>query len=252
MCKGKCYYNISQDKNWTKECQKVYRVRTFRANRHTNRSRRRDFDKMTASVVQLEVGQMGNFTYVIADSKSKFVAIVDPSWDLYKVYEILEENNWHVKMIINTHNHFDHVLGNDEVATYTGAPVLQHEQSGLKSKHVSISDGEVINLGKVMIKVLHTPGHSKESICLQINDKFILTGDTLFVEGCGRVDLEGGDANEMYDSLYNKVSRLDETLIVYPGHNYGSSTWSTIAREKKNNPALRLHSRQEFIEYITS
>ena len=207
---------------------------------------------MTASVVQLEVGQMANFTYVIADSKSKFVAIVDPSWDLYKIYEILEENNWHVKMIINTHNHFDHVLGNDEVATYTGAPILQHEQSGLKSKHVSVSDGEVINLGKVMIKVLHTPGHSKESICLQINDKFILTGDTLFVEGCGRVDLEGGDANEMYDSLYNKVSRLDETLIVYPGHNYGSSTWSTIAREKRNNPALRLHSRQEFIEYVTS
>jgi glyoxylase-like metal-dependent hydrolase (beta-lactamase superfamily II) len=66
------------------------------------------------------------------------------------------------------------------------------------------------------------------------------------------VDLEGGDANEMYDSLYNKVSRLDETLIVYPGHNYGSSTWSTIAREKRNNPALGLHSRQEFIEYITS
>jgi hydroxyacylglutathione hydrolase len=207
---------------------------------------------MTASVVQLEVGQMANFTYVIADSKSKFVAIVDPSWDLYKIYEILQVNNWHVKMIINTHNHFDHVLGNDELATYTGAPVVQHEQSSLKSKHVSVADGEVINLGKVMIKVVHTPGHSKESICLQIDDKFILTGDTLFVEGCGRVDLEGGDANEMYESLYNKVSRLGETLVVYPGHNYGSSTWSTIAKEKKNNPALRLHSRQEFIEYITS
>ena len=207
---------------------------------------------MTASVVQLEVGQMANFTYVISDSKSKFVAIVDPSWDLYKIYEILEENNWNVKMIINTHNHFDHVLGNDELATYTGAPILQHKQSGIRSKHVSVGDGEVINLGKVTIKVLHTPGHSKESICLLIDDKFILTGDTLFVEGCGRVDLEGGDANEMYDSLYNKLSCLDGTLIVYPGHNYGSSTWSTIAREKKNNPALRLHSRQEFIEYITS
>jgi hydroxyacylglutathione hydrolase len=207
---------------------------------------------MTASVVQLEVGQMANFTYIIADGKSKFVAIVDPSWDLYKIYEILERNKWHVEMIINTHNHFDHVLGNDEVASITGAPILQHERSSLKSKHVSVSDGEVINLGRVMIKVLHTPGHSKESICLQIDDKFILTGDTLFVEGCGRVDLAGGDANEMYDSLYNKVSHLDEKLIVYPGHNYGSSTWSTIAREKKNNPALKLHSRMEFIEYMTS
>lgn len=207
---------------------------------------------MTSNVVQLEVGQMANFTYVIADDKKKIAAIVDPSWDLHKIYETLDRNKWHVNMIINTHNHFDHVLGNDEVATYTGAPILLYTQPNLKDKHISVSDGEVIKLGHVMIKVLHTPGHAKESICLLIDDKFILTGDTLFVGGCGRVDLPGGDANELYDSLYNKISRLDETLTVYPGHNYGHSKWSTIAREKKNNPALGFRSRKEFIEFLTS
>ena len=207
---------------------------------------------MTAKVVQLEVGQMANFTYIIADDENKVAAIVDPSWDLDKIYETLDKNKWHVEMIINTHNHFDHVIGNEQVASRTGAPIVQHERSTLKGKHVSVSDGETVKLGQIKIKVLHTPGHSKESICLLINGKFVLTGDTLFVEDCGRVDLAGGDVNEMYDSLYNKVSLLDETLIVYPGHNYGTSTWSTIAKVKKSNRALLSRSRQEFIEYMTS
>jgi hydroxyacylglutathione hydrolase len=207
---------------------------------------------MTAKVVQLEVGQMANFTYVIADDENKVAAIVDPSWDLDKIYETLDKNKWHVEMIINTHNHFDHVIGNEQVASRTGAPIVQHERSTLKGKHISVSDGETVKLGQIKIKVLHTPGHSKESICLLINGKFGLTGDTLFVEDCGRVDLAGGDVNEMYDSLYNKVILLDETLIVYPGHNYGTSTSSTIAKVKKSNRALLSHSRQEFIEYMTT
>jgi len=207
---------------------------------------------MTARVVQIEVGQMANFTYVVADDENKVAAIVDPSWDLNKIFEVLEKNKWHVEMIINTHNHFDHVVGNEEVAARTGARLIQHEQSSLDGEHISVSDGEIVKLGQIKIKVLHTPGHSNESICLLINGKFILTGDTLFVEGCGRVDLAGGDVNEMYDSLYNKLSRLDETLTVYPGHNYGASAWSTIAKEKKNNRALQFHSKQEFIDYMTS
>ena len=140
---------------------------------------------MTAKVVQLEVGQMANFTYIIADEENKVAAIVDPSWDLDKIYETLDKKKWHVEMIINTHNHFDHVIGNEQVASRTGAPIVQHEQSTLKGKHVSVSDGETVKLGQIKIKVLHTPGHSKESICLLINGKFVLTGDTLFVEDCG-------------------------------------------------------------------
>jgi hydroxyacylglutathione hydrolase len=206
---------------------------------------------MTTRVVQLEVGPMANFSYIIADETNSGVAIVDPSWDLEKTYTILGNNKWRATMIINTHNHFDHVLGNEQIASRTGARIAQHQDSNWEGKYVSITDGEQIPLGDTVIKVLHTPGHSKESISLLVNDEFIFTGDTLFVGGCGRVDLLGGDVNDMYDSLYNKVLQLNEDLIVYPGHNYGSSPWSTIGKEKKNNPTLQSRSREEFVKFMT-
>lgn len=206
---------------------------------------------MTTRVVQLEVGPMANFSYIIADENKRVAAIVDPSWDLEKMYTILEAKKWRVTMIINTHNHFDHVLGNEQIASRTGARIAQHQDSNWEGKYDSITDGEQIPLGDTVIKVLHTPGHSKESISLLVNDEFIFTGDTLFVGGCGRVDLLGGDVNDMYDSLYNKVLQLNEDLIVYPGHNYGSSPWSTIGKEKKNNPALQFRSREEFVKFMT-
>ena len=207
---------------------------------------------MTTRVVQLEVGPMANFSYIIADENRRVAAIVDPSWDLEKTYAILEDNKWRVRMIINTHNHFDHVLGNEQIASHTGARIVQHQDSDWGGKYDPIIDGEQIPLGDTIIKVLHTPGHSKESISLLVDDKFIFTGDTLFVGGCGRVDLLGGDVNDMYDSLYNKVLQLEEDLIVYPGHNYGSSPWSTIGKEKKYNPALQSNSREEFAKFMTS
>lgn len=207
---------------------------------------------MTTKVVQLEVGPMANFSYIIADENKRLAAIVDPSWDLERTYGILEDNKWHVTMIINTHNHFDHVLGNEQIALRTSARILQHHASNWPGKYVSITDGERIPLGDTVIQVLHTPGHSKESISLLVNDEFIITGDTLFVGGCGRVDLTGGDVNDMFDSLYSKILQLNEDLIVYPGHNYGSSPRSTIGKEKKNNPALQSRNRAEFVKFMTS
>ena len=207
---------------------------------------------MTTEVVQLEVGPMANFSYIIADENKRVAAIVDPSWDLERTYGILGDNKWHVTMIINTHNHFDHVLGNEQIASRTSARILQHHDSNWAGNYVSITDGERIPLGDTVIKVLHTPGHSKESISLLVNDEFIFTGDTLFVGGCGRVDLSGGDVNDMFDSLYNKILQLNEDLIVYPGHNYGSSPKSTIGKEKKNNPALQSRNREEFVKFMTS
>jgi hydroxyacylglutathione hydrolase len=207
---------------------------------------------MATKVVQLEVGPMANFSYIIADEDKRVAAVVDPSWDLEKTYAILEDKKWRVTMIINTHNHFDHVLGNEQIASRTGARIVQHQDSNWGGKYDSITDGEQIPLGDTMIKVLHTPGHSKEGISLLVDDEFIFTGDTLFVGGCGRIDLLGGDVNDMYDSLYNKVLQLNEDLIVYPGHNYGSSPWSTIGKEKKNNPALQSRSREEFTKFMTS
>ena len=157
---------------------------------------------------------MSNFSYIIADDNSKFMAIVDPSWDLEKILKILENDNWQAKMIINTHNHFDHIQGNEQIAAATGAPILQYARSSQKGNHVIVKDGEQIKLGNTEITILHTPGHSKESICLLVDDRFVFTGDTLFVESCGRIDLAGGDVNEMYDSLLNKVRGLNDELFI--------------------------------------
>ena len=167
---------------------------------------------MTTKVAQIEVGPMSNFSYIIADDNSKFAAIVDPSWDLEKILKILEKENWQAKMIFNTHNHFDHIQGNEQIAAATGAPILQYAPSSQKVNHVIVKDGEQIKLGDTVITVLHTPGHSKESICLLVDDRFVFTGDTLFVESCGRIDLAGGDVDEMYDSLLNKVRGLNDEI----------------------------------------
>jgi hydroxyacylglutathione hydrolase len=201
--------------------------------------------------VQIPVGQMDNFTYVLADEDKSEAAVIDPSWDLKKIFAILKNNGWRVKYIINTHTHFDHILGNLEVAEVTSAKIVQHKNS-TQPNDIPVEDGQIITIGKVMIRVIHTPGHSKDSISLVVNKKLVLTGDTLFIGNCGRVDLPGSDASEMYDSLFGKIANLDESLIVYPGHNYGPTQISTIGQEKKTNYVLKARSREDFLRFMAS
>ncbi len=206
---------------------------------------------MKPTILQIPVGQMANFTYIIADEESGDAAIIDPSWDLDVIFHALKKNGWRAKYIINTHTHFDHVLGNDQVAGVVGAKIVQHKNSQLE-KHVAVSDGDMIEIGSIRLRVLHTPGHSKDSICLILDNQLIITGDTLFVGNCGRIDLPGSDPAEMYHSLFDRLAKLDEELVVYPGHNYGSTPTSTIGREKKTNYVLQPRSKQEFLEFMSS
>ena len=206
---------------------------------------------MKPTVLQIPVGQMANFSYIIADDESGDAAIIDPSWDLEKIFHALKKNGWRAKYIINTHTHFDHVLGNDQVAVVTGAKIVQYNSSQL-IKQVAVSDGDVIEIGSVKLHVLYTPGHSKDSMCLVLDDQLIFTGDTLFVGNCGRIDLPGSDPAEMYHSLFDRLAKLDEKLVVYPGHNYGSAPTSTIGHEKNTNYVLQPRSKQEFLEFMAS
>lgn len=191
---------------------------------------------------------MANFTYIVADEETDEAAIIDPSWDLEKVFDALKKNGWKAKYIINTHSHFDHVLGNEQIAKVTKAKIIQHKDSQLE-KDIAVSEGDVIRVGSIEMKVVHTPGHSKDSMCLVL-DGMVFTGDTLFVGNCGRTDLPGSDPKEMYNSLLNIVSRLDDKLVVYPGHNYGQAPTSTIGFEKKFNLVLQPRTEQEFLEFM--
>jgi glyoxylase-like metal-dependent hydrolase (beta-lactamase superfamily II) len=199
-------------------------------------------------VHQIEVGSMQNFTYVVEDEETGESIIIDPSWNLDAIQEIITRNDLKIKYIVNTHHHFDHTLGNEAMVKDTGAKIIQHEKSTL-SHDISISDSETIKFGNSELRVIHTPGHSEDSICL-IGDGKIFSGDTLFVGNCGRVDLPGGSAKELYHSLTDILSNLDDDLLLYAGHNYGSSSTSTIGNEKKTNFVMQKRTEEEFLEIM--
>ena len=201
-------------------------------------------------VHQLEVGNMQNFTYVLEDEDTREAVIIDPSWDLDLVIETQERNALKVKYVINTHHHFDHTIGNDAIVKYTKSKILQHESSTLKND-MRLTNGEKIKFGNSELTVMHTPGHSKDSICL-VGDGKIFSGDALFVGNCGRVDLPGGSAIELYHSLFDIIYKLDDNLMLYPGHNYGTSPNSTIGKEKKTNFVLQPRTEEEFVNFMGS
>lgn len=191
----------------------------------------------TMHVEQIPVGHMQNYTYIASDVATKEAVIMDPSWDLLELELVIKRDLLDIKYIINTHHHFDHTTGNDQMAKSTGAPIAQHAESPLPHD-LSLHDGDVVRFGRSELQVLYTPGHSKDSICL-VGDGKIFTGDTLFVGTCGRVDLPGGDSRELYHSIFDVLYGLDDGLVMYPGHDYGPTPTSTIGEQKLYNPVMQ-------------
>lgn len=198
---------------------------------------------------QISVGSMQNFTYIIHDDKTKETLIVDPSWDLDKIIDFISKNNLKPINIVNTHHHFDHTLGNDMLSKRLNVPIMQHPSSGI-SHDIDIDEGDTIRFGNSELSVWHTPGHSQDGICLlNRQQNIIFTGDTLFVGSCGRIDLPGGNVNELYHSL-QRLSKLDDAYTIYPGHNYGTAATSTIKKEKATNLILQPYTEQEFVSIL--
>lgn len=200
-------------------------------------------------IKQISVGSMQNFTYITHDDKTKKAIIIDPSWDLDKITDFISKNELEPINIVNTHHHFDHTLGNQALAQRLRIPIIQHPSSGLPHD-TDIDEGDTVNFGESSLQVLHTPGHSQDSVCL-LNDtyKIIFTGDTLFVGSCGRTDLPGGNAAQLYHSL-QRLSKLDDTYTIYPGHNYGRTSKSTIQKQKATNLTLQSRTEEEFLAML--
>lgn len=197
-----------------------------------------------------QVQQHGdNFSYIIADDTTREAAVVDPSFNAGEIIHILKTENLKLKYVINTHGHSDHTVGNEELHSMFGAKTVAHKLSRTNAD-AAVDDGDVIHVGNVSIKVIYTPGHTPDSICLLVDKKKLLTGDTLFVEECGRTDLPGGNSRSMYDSLFNKLLKLSDDVEVYPGHDYGSKPSSTMSEEKRSNYTLKPRSLAEFIEFM--
>lgn len=186
---------------------------------------------------------MLNFAYIIGDEETGEGLVVDPSWEAEMLYGMAKEAGLAIKYIVNTHCHEDHVNGNKRMKELTGAAIAIHEAEHKYLRHffppeaeIKLKDKDILTLGALSVKVIHTPGHSPGSICLMAgNDLF--TGDTLFVNSCGRTDLPGGDDKEFRKTM-QLLKSMDDSIVVYPGHNYGDVEVSTIGREKRFNPCL--------------
>ena len=197
---------------------------------------------------QYRVGPYLNFTYLVADREGGEGVVIDPSFGIDPVLEAIDSKSVKVRYILNTHSHPDHVAGNKDVRERTGAKVVAHRVAPL-GQDVSVDDGDAIAAGRLKFEVVHTPGHTKDSV-LYIFEGNVATGDTLFVGECGRTDLPGGDPSEMYDSLHRRLVALDDGLVVLPGHDYGATPTSTIGREKRENYTLAPRSRAEFLRFL--
>jgi len=197
---------------------------------------------------QFRIGPLLNYTYLVADQEGGEGVVIDPSFGIDPVLEGIDARGVKVRYILNTHSHPDHVAGNQDVRSRTGAKVVALRMAPL-GQDLSVDEGDSFDTGRLRFRVMHTPGHSKDSV-LYLFDGHVATGDTLFVGGCGRTDLPGGDSSEMYDSLHRRILALDDALVVLPGHDYGPTPTSTIGRERIENDTLAPRTRDEFLRFL--
>ena len=209
--------------------------------------------KQTYTIKTFDIGPMQNLIYVITDNDTKESAIVDPAWDMTEIYEYLNNNNLVLKKILLTHSHNDHVNAVDEVLAKFDTQIhINKKEKVFWAKdydNFSINyGGDIIYLGGTQIKSLHTPGHTPGSTCYYIGNNLI-AGDTLFVFGCGRCDLHGGNPEEMYHTLKDIKNNLDSETIILPGHNYSIKKQSSLKEEINGNPFMHFNNIDRFIEY---
>ena len=200
---------------------------------------------------QVELGPMANYVYFVGDPQSREVAVVDPAWDVDRIVDMAQEEDLTVTKILITHSHFDHINGVEALLNHTKAKVYinKAEAEFMKAMWpdlVRVDSGDATRVGGVDITFLHTPGHTPGSQCFLVQNHLI-SGDTLFIGACGRCDLPGSSAEEMYNSLTQKLAKLDDHTIVFPGHNYAARPYSTIGDEKRFNPYLQFQSLQDFL-----
>jgi len=206
---------------------------------------------------QLCVGKMAVFCYLIGDEATKTCALIDPAAETEKILSRAEKEGFQVSHVINTHGHSDHTTGNSDILYSTGAKLLIHRDDsdrlnkvlhrvfsrilggkGSPAADILLQEGDLIQIGKTGLQVIHTPGHTAGSISLY-SDGHIFTGDTLFVGAVGRTDLPGGSYKQLLDSVHKKIYSLPDDTIIWPGHDYGPFPHSTISRERETNPFTR-------------
>ena len=190
------------------------------------------------------------YTYIISSGKGREALIIDPVIEHTDEYlKILEKLDLKLVKVIDTHIHADHITGLNELNKRTNCTRIMGENSKSEVIDLKIKDNEKINVEKIELKAIYTPGHTDCSYSYLMNDR-VFTGDTLLINGTGRTDFQNGSSFDAYDSLFNKLLELPEKTLVYPAHDYNGKKHSTIEKEKSNNPRLQVSSKEEYAEIM--
>jgi hydroxyacylglutathione hydrolase len=217
----------------------------------------------TIYLKQLELGPMQNFVYLVGDPQARECVVVDPAWEIDTIVETAQADDMRITGALVTHTHQDHVGGSlaswgmpgripgvEELLAKVNAKVYVHKAEreflpGLGSDLVKVDNHDTLAVGRLTLTFLHTPGHTPGSQCFLIDGRLV-SGDTLFIDSCGRTDLPGSDPSEMYYSLTQRLGALPDATVLFPGHNYGGAS-STIGAQKRQNPFMRFASLGDFL-----
>ena len=192
------------------------------------------------------------YTYLIASKKGHEALIIDPVLENIDIYiESLNELDLKLVKVIDTHIHADHITGASQLNKKTNCCTIMGEHTPAESVQMKVKEDEIIKIDGLKIKAIYTPGHTSDSYSFLMNN-LLFSGDTLLINGTGRTDFQNGNAKAAYHSIFNKLLKLPEETILYPGHDYNGKKMSTIGGEKRFNPRLQVNNENEYEEIMNN
>ena len=192
------------------------------------------------------------YTYIIASAKGREAVIIDPVIENVESYiSILNELELKLVKVIDTHIHADHVTGASKLKQVTNCSTLMGEHTPADAVEIKVKDDEIIKIDQIEIKAMYTPGHTSDSYSF-LMENYLFSGDTLLINGTGRTDFQNGSSKDAYNSIFNRLLKLPEDTILYPGHDYNGKESSTIGNEKKFNPRLQVKNVDEYVELMSN
>ena len=192
------------------------------------------------------------YTYLIASAKGREAMIIDPVIDNVDDYiQLLKDLDLKLVKVIDTHIHADHITGASKLKQATNCTTLMGEHTPADAVEIKVKDNELINIDGLNIRSIYTPGHTVESYSFLL-DNYLFSGDALLINGTGRTDFQNGNSKDSYHSIFDKLLKLPEETLLYPGHDYNGQKVSTIGKEKKFNPRLQVKSVDEYIEIMSN
>ncbi len=192
------------------------------------------------------------YTYLIASAKGREAVIIDPVIENVDSYiKLLQELDLKLVKVIDTHIHADHVTGASKLKQVTNCSTLMGEHTPADAVEIKVKDDEIIKIDQIEIKAMYTPGHTSDSYSFLMKN-YLFSGDTLLINGTGRTDFQNGSSKDAYNSIFNRLLKLPEDTILYPGHDYNGKVSSTIGNEKKFNPRLQVRNVDEYVELMSN